>query len=99
MAYSLRKPYSSGRVPNCPLRIIVPAEQLFEELLELIGEDADALDCRAEVEHVREILAHGTSAHRQLAVHEQAIAGGATQEEAERAVVDHLIERTAKGTA
>ena len=50
-----------------------------------------------EVEHVRTILSGGTSAHRQLAVHEAAKKGGATEEEAAQAVVDHLIKETASG--
>jgi glutamate---cysteine ligase / carboxylate-amine ligase len=76
---------------------IIPFPQLVEELLDLIVEDAEALGCLAEVSHVRTILARGTSAHRQLAVHARAVAEGASPEEAQRAVVDHLIEETAKG--
>ena len=76
---------------------IIPFAQLFEELLELIRVDADALGCVPEVEHVRTILSGGTSAHRQLAVHEAAKKGDATEEEAAQAVVDHLIKETASG--
>ncbi|MCY3731186.1 MAG: carboxylate-amine ligase, partial [Rhodospirillaceae bacterium] len=76
---------------------IIPFAHLMEELLELIHEDAEALGCVREVEHVRTILANGTSAHRQLAVHAAAIQQGATAGEAARAVVDHLIEATARG--
>ena len=77
---------------------IIPFPQLMEELLDLIHDDAVALGCVKEVEHVREILAHGTSAHRQLKVHEEAMADGATPKEAATAVVDHLIVETAVGT-
>jgi carboxylate-amine ligase len=77
---------------------IIPFPQLMEELLDLIHDDAVALGCVKEVEHVREILAHGTSAHRQLKVHEEAMADGATPKEAATAVVDHLIVETARGT-
>ena len=73
---------------------IMPFAQLAEELLELTREDAVALDCVAEVEHVRTILSHGTSAHRQLRVHKSALDRGASPEEAVREVVDHLIEET-----
>ena len=77
---------------------IIPFPQLMEELLDLIHDDAVALNCVKEVEHVRSILAHGTSAHRQLKVHEEASAEGASPEEAAAAVVDHLIVETARGT-
>ena len=76
---------------------VIPFPQLLEELIELVAEDAEALGCLTEVCHARTILARGTSAHRQLAVRAEAIAGGATDEEADRAVVDHLIRETARG--
>ena len=78
---------------------IMPFAQLMEELLELVREDAEALGCTKEVEHVRHILAHGTSAHHQLEAHAKAVADGATDEEALRAVVDYLIAETAVDTA
>ena len=73
---------------------IIPFAQLVDEILELIREDAEALECVAEVEHVRRIMARGTSAHRQLRVHREALDHGAEPEEAARAVVDHLIAET-----
>ncbi len=45
----------------------------------------------------REIVANGTSADRQLACLREALARGATREEALRAVVDHLIAETSAG--
>ncbi len=76
---------------------LVPIGELVEEMLVLTEQDAEALDCQAEVAHVREIVARGTSAHRQVDVYEWAMAAGATQEEALREVVRYLIEATAKG--
>jgi carboxylate-amine ligase len=76
---------------------IIPFPQLLEELLDLIRGDAEALGCVAETEHARSILARGTSAHRQQALRARALENGATQSEANHAVVDHLIEETAKG--
>ena len=73
---------------------IIPFAQLAEEILQLTREDAEALDCVAEVEHVRTILSDGTSAHRQLRAHKSALDRGASPEEAIREVVDHLIEET-----
>ena len=76
---------------------IIPFAQLVEEILELTREDAEALDCVAEVEHVHSILAGGTSAHRQLRAHKAALDRGASPDEAVRAVVDHLIQETVRG--
>ena len=73
---------------------IVPFEQLLDEILDLTYEDARVLDCEAEVASVRDILSRGTSAHRQLKVHELALASGSTQQHALEAVVDTLISDT-----
>jgi carboxylate-amine ligase len=73
---------------------VVPYADLLEELLAYIAEDADALDCRAEVEHARTILARGTSAHRQLRIYHAAIADGTEPTEALRAVVRDLVRET-----
>jgi len=51
----------------------------------------------AEVEHAREVLANGTSAHRQVKTYQQALSQGASEEEALKAVVDMLIEDTMHG--
>jgi glutamate---cysteine ligase / carboxylate-amine ligase len=75
---------------------IVPFAELLEELIELVRDDAEALGCVAELEGLRSILARGTSAHRQIAVYEAAVASGAPDEDALRAVVDWLIEETAR---
>jgi carboxylate-amine ligase len=76
-----------------------PMRVLVEELIDLVREDALELGCLAEVEHARTIVARGTSADRQLAVHREALAAGAEPEEARRAVIDWLIEATAAGLA
>jgi carboxylate-amine ligase len=73
---------------------IVPYAELLEELFELIGEDADHLECTDAVTHAREILARGTSAHRQLKVYEDALKSGADHHSALIAVVDMLMEET-----
>ena len=70
---------------------------LLEEIIELIREDAEQLDCVAEVEHARDIVARGTSAQRQLAAYRDALDAGAEVSEALRAVVDWLIEETVAG--
>ena len=76
---------------------ITPFPDLLEELLALIREDAEYFDCVAEVEHAREILNRGTSAHWQLQTFQQAKSDGASDTEALQAVVDRLIEETVYG--
>jgi carboxylate-amine ligase len=76
---------------------IVPFPDLLEELLDLIAEDAEALGCRRQVEHTRQIARQGTSAHRQIETYARAIGAGATPKEALRATVDGLIEETVAG--
>jgi glutamate---cysteine ligase / carboxylate-amine ligase len=77
--------------------VIVPYAELLDEILALIDQDARHFDCVEEVAHAREILARGTSAHRQLAVFAQAISEGASRSEALAAVVDWLIAETVRG--
>ena len=76
---------------------IVPFDELLDEILELTYEDSQVLGCEKEVESVRDILSRGTSAHRQLASHDEALASGKDAEAALRAVVDTLIEDTRGG--
>ena len=73
---------------------LVPFADLLEEMIELVRPDAEALDCVAEVEHTPTICARGTSADRQLAVYSSALKGGATPDEALKAVVDSLVAET-----
>ncbi len=75
---------------------VVPYADLLEEIIALVAEDARHFGCEAEVLHARHILARGTSAHRQLAVFERALANGAGQAQALCAVVDWLIAETAR---
>ena len=63
----------------------------------MVAPEAEALGCEAEVQHAREILDRGTSAQSQVRVHDDAIAGGATKEEALRQVVDWLVAETVRG--
>jgi carboxylate-amine ligase len=78
-------------------REIVPYGELLGEMLALIAEDAAHFGCTAEVDHAREILTRGTSAHAQRRVYAEQLAAGATKAEALRAVVMWLIEATQRG--
>ncbi len=78
-------------------REMVPYAELLEEILELIHQDAEALDCVAEVSHARTIVQRGTSAHNQLRIFNEARAAGADRWDAMRQVVDWLSENTLDG--
>ena len=75
---------------------IVPYAELLDEILALIDQDARHFGCLEEVGHTREILDRGTSAHRQLAMFDRALAEGASRQDALAAVVDWLIGETAR---
>ena len=75
---------------------VVPVGELLDELIQLTAEDAEALGCSAEVASLRDIMTRGTSAHRQLATFSAAKEGGASPEDALKAVVDRLVADTAK---
>ena len=75
---------------------IVPYPDLLEELIDLTRDDAAYFGCEAEIEHTREIVARGTSAHRQIQTYQSALAAGAERTEALKAVVDLLIDDTVK---
>jgi carboxylate-amine ligase len=92
---AMRYSYDSGLLDLGRQRI-VPFAELLEELIALVREDAEALDCVAEIEGLREIVARGTSAHRQIDAYTRALQSGATEEEALRVVVRWLIEETAR---
>lgn len=77
---------------------IVPYGELLEELLALVAEDCATLGSSAEALHARSILTRGTSAHRQRATFNKAIAEGAEPPEALRRVVDFLIAETLADT-
>lgn len=76
---------------------LVPCAELMEELIELTRVDAEALGCTGEVDHCREIIERGTSAHRQLASYHRAIEAGCDHQDALCAVVDMLVDETAYG--
>ena len=72
---------------------------LIDELIALLRDDAAELGCLPELERARVIVAEGTSADRQLAVYRKALADGADEDEARRAVVGWLIDGTLVGLA
>ena len=76
---------------------LVPRGELMEELIELTSESAQELGSTEHVSRIRDIVANGTSADRQLRVFNDAVARGAERHDALVAVVDHLIDETLEG--
>jgi carboxylate-amine ligase len=74
-----------------------PMDVLAEEMIKLVGDHAQRLGALSHVEHFRDIVASGTSADRQRVVFQNAIEGGAEEQDALNAVVDHLIAETMEG--
>ncbi|MGI9480995.1 MAG: carboxylate-amine ligase [Hyphomicrobiales bacterium] len=77
------------------LGAVVSYSDLLEELIELTREDAEAMDCVVEIEHLRDITANGSSADRQLKTYRDALEAGKDEQEALRDVVDMLVAETA----
>jgi glutamate---cysteine ligase / carboxylate-amine ligase len=68
----------------------LPTRQLVRELLEMVGEEIEELGTRRFLQPIEAMLAHGTSADRQLRVYD------ATDGDF-KAVVDHLVAETKIG--
>ncbi len=78
-------------------RKLVPFADLMDELLILVAEDAEALDCSDALLRIRDICKSGTSADRQRALYAHA-GGDENADEALRSVVFDLAEQTIAGT-
>jgi len=79
----------NGKLIDFGKQMEVPERELIEEYLEFVDDVLDELDCREEVEYVREIMKNGTGADRQLQVFQKT--GDM------KAVVDYIIEETEVG--
>lgn len=75
----------------------VPFRELIEEMIGFLIQHAQVLGCERELLHARTIVERGSSACRQVAVYERALADGKSREETLIAVVDHLIGETVNG--
>jgi glutamate---cysteine ligase / carboxylate-amine ligase len=72
-----------------------PVRDVLTEVLALVAEDARALGCETELDFARWILARGTSADQQLAIHTEAVGRGLANRDALVGVVDWLAAETA----
>lgn len=71
----------------------------LEKLAGILGDDADALDCRNDFERWRAILGAGTAADRQIAIYDEARAAGMSRTAALRQVMSWLAAETARTKA
>lgn len=78
-------------------RNIVPYDELFDDILQLIDEDAEELNCVKEVEHGRTIIANGTSAHRQIDIWQNGRKEGKSDDDIFRGMIDMLCDDTLHG--
>jgi carboxylate-amine ligase len=78
-----------GNLIDFGMKTEKPARELIRELLEFVDDVLDPLDSRKEVGHINTILERGTSAHRQLQIHQET---GDLKK-----VVEWLIEETVAG--
>lgn len=76
---------------------LVSYDILLNELIEFVQEDASALGCEDDIEHLHHVLNGGTSAHHQLQIYGKSLAEGKPAQEALVDVVDWLIEETVRG--
>ncbi|NDJ74845.1 MAG: carboxylate-amine ligase [Chloroflexi bacterium] len=86
-----------GKLIDFGIEDEVPMRFLANELLEIVDDVLDELGSRQEVHYIKTILDNGTSADRQLKTYYRAKAKGADDHEAFCAVVDQLVEETARG--
>ena len=78
-------------------RPAIDAASAARRLVEMVRRYAGALDCLPEVEHVETILRRGTSADRQLAIYDEALASGCDHATALQQVKAWLQEETLVG--
>ena len=93
---AMRYGYDRGLLDIASARV-VPVRTLLEEIVDMVREDAAALDCSAELDYALSIPQRGTSAHAQLQTHADALGAGQTSTEALHQVVDKLIQGTRSG--
>ena len=71
---------------------IIPMDQLIDELIDQVTEDAECLGCADELHALRARMADGSSADRQRKVFRSAMDKGEDRDAALKNVVAHLIE-------
>ncbi len=75
----------------------VDIDEFATRLIEELAEDARALGCEAELQHVLHIIRYGTGSDRQIDHYRLRRLEGDSEPEALRAVVDLVVEETGRG--
>ncbi len=75
-------------------RRLMSVSEVLETVLAEISEDMDALDCRSEVEGLRDILTRGTSADTQIKIYTEARGRGRNPNDSLSDVIDWLANET-----
>ncbi|TYC65848.1 carboxylate-amine ligase [Stappia sp. BW2] len=88
---------STARLIDFGLNETTAFPDMIEELIELIQPDAVHFGCEADVAHLREIAARGTSAERQLKLAGDIPEDGQIPQDTLVKVVDQLISETQQG--
>lgn len=73
-------------------------DDVLHQLLNELREDAEALNCVADIEHAQQIVKNGTSADRQLDLYRLAQLNDKTTHDALCEVVDMVVRETLEGT-
>lgn len=88
-----------GSFINERRRKALSMKESLEDLIDLVGEDAEALGCLNEALSARAIVERGASADSQLAIFDAARKSGASKTQALDAVVDWLLDATSGAIA
>ena len=83
-----------ARLGDFDRRRPAPVALLVDQLIETLAPDAASLGCAADLARVRRIVAEGTSADAQLAIHRACLERGGSVEEAHQAVVAWIARTT-----
>jgi len=75
----------------------VDIADMVTRLVDDLREDAQALGCENELQHILDIIREGAGADRQIDCYRLSLLDGATKEEALRSVVDMTLAETAAG--
>ena len=81
-------------LPNGDPPKLIDIEDSSQELSDQLEEDADALQCRSELEHISHIVRYGSSADHQEDIYRLRRLDGASRTTALEAVVDAIIDET-----
>ena len=86
-----------GKLVDFGKRKEVPLLDLTREIVDLLEDSSNSLGTSDQLRRLETIVTEGTSADRQLSVYRNALADGASEQDALVSVVDHLVKETGEG--